>query len=61
MFGGVGFMIRDSMACGIHGDDLIVRIGPEKYNQALARPHTRPFDMTGRPGHGRAAGLPGRG
>jgi TfoX/Sxy family transcriptional regulator of competence genes len=49
MFGGVGFMIRGNMACGVHGDDLIVRVGPEKYEQALARPHARPFDMTGRP------------
>jgi TfoX/Sxy family transcriptional regulator of competence genes len=49
MFGGVGFMIRGNLACGVHGDDLIVRVGPEKYKQALARPHARPFDMTGRP------------
>jgi TfoX/Sxy family transcriptional regulator of competence genes len=49
MFGGVGYLVNGNMACGIHGDDLIVRVGPEKYQAALARPHTRPFDMTGRP------------
>jgi TfoX/Sxy family transcriptional regulator of competence genes len=49
MFGGVGFLVRGNMACGVHGDDLIVRVGPENYEQALTRPHTRPFDMTGRP------------
>ncbi len=49
MFGGVGFMVRGNMACGVHKDALIVRVGPEGYEEALARPHTRPFDITGRP------------
>jgi TfoX/Sxy family transcriptional regulator of competence genes len=52
MFGGVGFLIRGNMACGVHGNDLIVRLGAERYPQALAQPHTRPFDMTGRPMQG---------
>lgn len=49
MFGGVGYMIRGNMACGVHGDELIVRVGPDSYEEALADVHTRPFDMTGRP------------
>lgn len=49
MFGGVGFMVRGNMACGVNGADLIVRVGPERYENALAIPHTRPFDFTGRP------------
>jgi len=49
MFGGVGYMLQGNMACGVNGEDLIVRVGPERYQDALARPHTRPFDMTGRP------------
>lgn len=49
MFGGVGFLIRGNMACGVHGDDLIVRVGPQGFQTALSRPHTRPFDMTGKP------------
>jgi hypothetical protein len=49
MFGGVGFMLHGNMACGVNGADLIVRVGPEQYESALAEPHTRPFDMTGRP------------
>jgi hypothetical protein len=49
MFGGVGFMVQGNMACGIHGEDMIARVGPELYELALARPYTRPFDMTGRP------------
>jgi TfoX/Sxy family transcriptional regulator of competence genes len=49
MFGGVGFMLHGNMACGVNGEDLIVRVGPERYESVLAEPHTRPFDMTGRP------------
>jgi TfoX/Sxy family transcriptional regulator of competence genes len=49
MFGGIGFIINGNMACGVHKNDLIVRVGPAKYEVALSRPHTRPFDMTGHP------------
>lgn len=49
MFGGVGFMLRGNMAVGVHGQDLIVRVGPERSAESLAYPHARPFDMTGRP------------
>ena len=49
MFGGVGFLVRGSMACGVHKDALTVRVGPAGYQDALARPHTKEFDITGRP------------
>lgn len=49
MFGGVGYMLRGNMSVGVHGDELIVRVGPRRYEEALRRPHARPFDMTGRP------------
>lgn len=49
MFGGVGFMLHGNMACGVIGEDLIVRVGPEGYQAALARPHARAFDFSGRP------------
>jgi hypothetical protein len=49
MFGGIGFLVNGNMACGVHKNDMIVRVGPANYNEALSRPHTRPFDMTGRP------------
>jgi hypothetical protein len=52
MFGGVGFMLHGNMACGVNGDDLIVRVGPERYEETLARPHAREFDLTGRPMRG---------
>jgi TfoX/Sxy family transcriptional regulator of competence genes len=49
MFGGVGYMVHGNMACGVNGDALIVRVGPDRYQEALAQPHVKPFDMTGRP------------
>jgi hypothetical protein len=48
MFGGVGFMFNGNMACGVHKEYLIVRVGSANYKPAISRPHTRPFDMTGR-------------
>lgn len=52
MFGGVGFMLHGNMACGVIGDSLIVRVGPDAYESSLEEPHTRVFDMTGRPMRG---------
>ena len=52
MFGGVGYLLHGNMACGVHGDDLIVRVGKDRYTDALLAPHTREFDMTGRPMRG---------
>lgn len=49
MFGGIGFIVRGNMACGVNKDDLIVRVGPDAYQEALDQPHTKVFDMTGRP------------
>ena len=49
MFGGVCVLVQGNMACGVHGDDLIVRVGPERYEETLARPDTKLFDLTGRP------------
>ncbi len=48
MFGGIAFMLHGNMAVGISGDELMVRVGPEAYEDALAEPHARVFDMTGR-------------
>jgi TfoX/Sxy family transcriptional regulator of competence genes len=49
MFGGLAFLVGGKMAVGIIGDDLMVRVGRDAYDEALARPHTRPMDFTGRP------------
>lgn len=52
MFGGIAFLYRGNMAVGVSGDDLMVRVGPDLTDAALARPGTRVFDMTGRPMRG---------
>lgn len=49
MFGGLTFMLRGNMCCGILGDELMVRVGPEQFGSALAQPHARMIDFTGRP------------
>jgi TfoX/Sxy family transcriptional regulator of competence genes len=48
MFGGLAFMVRGHMACGIVGDDLMLRLGAEGADRALERPHVRPMDFTGK-------------
>ena len=49
MFGGICFMVGEHMSCGVHGNELIVRMTPEGASAALDRQHVRPFDITGRP------------
>jgi TfoX/Sxy family transcriptional regulator of competence genes len=49
MFGGVGFMVNGNMACGVHKQDMVVRLSNEDSDLALKRAHVRVFDMTGRP------------
>jgi TfoX/Sxy family transcriptional regulator of competence genes len=48
MFGGIGYMIHGNMSCGVNGSDLIVRVGPDDYQDALAEVNVKEFDMTGR-------------
>lgn len=52
MFGGVAFMLKSGMFCGIVKNDLMVRVGPEQHDLALSRPHARVMDFTGRPMRG---------
>lgn len=49
MFGGIGFLVNGNMACGVNKQDLIVRLSPRDFEEALERPHVRVFDMSGRP------------
>ena len=49
MFGGLAFLLDGRMCCGVIDQDLVVRVGPDRYDGALRRPHTRPMDFTGRP------------
>lgn len=49
MFGGLAFMLGGNMTIGIVGDTLMARVGPPRYADALALPHVRPMDFTGKP------------
>ena len=52
MFGGLAFLVSGHMCCGIVGEDLVIRTGAEAQAEALAQPHARPMDFTGRPMRG---------
>ncbi len=43
MFGGLAFMVRGHMCCGAMGDEMMVRVGPDQYEECLAQP-SRPQD-----------------
>ena len=49
MFGGLTFMLQGNMCCGVAGDRLMVRVGAEKYDEALGQKHAQLMDFTGRP------------
>ena len=49
MFGGIAFMVSAHMCVGVVKDTLMARVGPEHYQRALTRPHTREMDFTGKP------------
>jgi TfoX/Sxy family transcriptional regulator of competence genes len=49
MFGGLAFLLAGNMCVGVVGDDLMVRVGPHAYDEALREPHARKMDFTGRP------------
>ena len=48
MFGGLCFLCRGNMAFGIVGHELMVRVGPRAWPDALLQPHVREMDFTGR-------------
>ena len=48
MFGGMGFLLHGNMCVGVWKEFLILRVGPEDYEDALAQPHVKEFDITGR-------------
>ena len=48
MFGGLCFMVRGHMCCGLVKDRLMVRVDPASYGQLLGEPGAQPMDFTGR-------------
>ena len=49
MFGGVGFLLGGNMACGVHKENMIVRVDPEKHAKLLKKPHAKPFNISSKP------------
>lgn len=49
MFGGVCFMVDEKMCVGIVKDEVMARIGPEKYEQSLLKEGCNEMNFTGRP------------
>lgn len=52
MFGGLCFTVNGNMCFGIIGDDLVVRVGPDGYADALTRSGAREMDFNGKPMRG---------
>jgi hypothetical protein len=52
MFGGIAFLINGNMAVGVSGDELMVRVGKDAHDEAVALPGARIFDMSARPMRG---------
>jgi TfoX/Sxy family transcriptional regulator of competence genes len=48
MFGGLAFLHSGNMCCGILGEELMVRVGPEAYAEALGLAGAREMDFTGK-------------
>ncbi len=49
MFGGLAFMLNGHMCIGVVGNELMVRVGPQQYEECLELPHARKMDFTGQP------------
>jgi hypothetical protein len=46
--GGLSFLVNGNMCCGVRGPALMVRVGADGREQALAEPHVRPMLLAGR-------------
>ena len=49
MMGGLAFMVNNKMCVGVIKGEMMARIDPEKYDEALEKRGCRPMDFTGRP------------
>jgi len=48
MFGGLCYMVDEKMCVGIVKDELMARVGPEKYQEALGKTGAKEMNFTGR-------------
>jgi TfoX/Sxy family transcriptional regulator of competence genes len=49
MFGGICYMVAKHMCCGIMGETLMARVGPDNYECCLAKAYTGVMNFTGKP------------
>lgn len=49
MFGGICFMYRGNMLCGVDGPRLMLRVGADKYEGTLKIKHASKMEFTGKP------------
>jgi TfoX/Sxy family transcriptional regulator of competence genes len=49
MFGSICFLLNGNLLVGVWKNSLIVRLGPDNYEDALLEPHVGEFDITGKP------------
>jgi TfoX/Sxy family transcriptional regulator of competence genes len=52
MFGGIGFMLRGNLLCGVMGEDLLVRIAGKDFDRYVGDDGARPMAMGGRSSKG---------
>jgi hypothetical protein len=46
--GGLGFTWRGNLVCGVLGDNLLVRVGKQRFADLITRPGASPMTMAGR-------------
>lgn len=52
MFGGIAFMVDGNMCVGVVNDQLMLRVGPDQYNELLTKEFVKEMDFTGKPMRG---------
>src|SRR5690349_5147986 len=48
MFGGLCFMVNGKMCIGVEQERLMIRLDPERYEEALEKEGCKPMDFTGK-------------
>jgi len=48
MFGGLTFLLHGNMCVGVVKDELMVRAGPQAYDELVRQAHARAMDFTGK-------------
>ena len=49
MMGGVAFMVNNKMCVGVIKDEMMARIDPDIFGEAIEKYGCRPMDFTGKP------------